>query len=204
MIWVYGICACDARPRLDVRGRGEAPLETVAHGGLLAVVSQAAEDDEPPTTAALHAHARVVGALMDETTVLPVRFGTGFAESLAVRSALAVRRTPLLHALEHVDGCVEMAVRASVPDRPRLAAADRLASPPDRRLKAALHEPLGGLAIAARVWPALVPGEVLRAAYLVPRAELPAFQEATAELELEFPRVVLTCTGPWPPYSFVD
>jgi hypothetical protein len=204
MIWVYGICSRYVRPQLPVHGRGQAPLELVTHGSLLAVVSHAASGDEAPSTQGLHAHARVVDALMDQTTVLPVRFGTHFAEPLAVRSALAVRRQPLLAALAQVGGCVEMAVRASLPDRRHLVAVDRLPYPPDRRLKDALHDPLAGLAVAARVWPALVPGEVLRAAYLVPRAELPAFQEAAAELEQAFPRVALTCTGPWPTYSFVD
>jgi hypothetical protein len=141
---------------------------------------------------------------MDETTVLPVRFGTRFDQPLAVRSALAVRRQPLLTALGQVDGCVEMTIRANLPDRRHLIAADRPPDPREQRLKAALHDPLAGLAVAARVWPALVPGELLRAAYLVPRGELPAFEEAAAELEHEFPRVDLMCTGPWPVYSFAD
>lgn len=203
MIWVYAICPRQGGPHPPVRGRGQAPLESIAHGGLVAVVSRAASGDEEATVDALHAHARVVDALMDEATVLPVRFGTGFAEPLAVRSALAVRRRPLLAALRRVDGCVEIAVRASVPGR-RDATADPRARLRDRRLAAALHEPLAAFAVATRAWPTLVRGEVLRAAYLVPRREVPAFCAATAAIDHEYPQVDLTCTGPWPAYSFVD
>lgn len=208
MIWVYGVCLRQARPHPPVRGRGHAPLETITHGRLAAVVSRAAPEQQEATVDGLHAHARVVDALMDEATVLPVRFGTRFAEPLAVRSALAVRRPALLAALQRVEGCVEIAVRVSMPERRSLLAAvggpHLHASLRDRRLASALHDPLADLSVETRIWPTIARGELLRAAYLVPRGEVGAFCAAADELEHEYPRVDLTCTGPWPAYSFVD
>jgi hypothetical protein len=207
MIWVYAICEGVIRVP-PVRGRGQARLAAIAHGGLAAVVSRAEPGTDEATNDALHAHARVVDALMDEHTVLPARFGTCLADPLAVRAALAVKRRRLRAALRRVDGCVEIGIRATATDRTTTTATTGReyvrARLRDGRLAAALHGPLAGLAVASRMRPVLVRGELLRAAYLVPRAEIAAFCAATGELEREYPQVGLTCTGPWPAYSFAE
>lgn len=207
MIWVYAICERSTRLPA-VPGREHARLQGITHGPLLAVGSRSAPETKEPAADALQAHARVVDALMDEHTVLPARFGTQFADRLAVRAALAVRRVPLETALVRVAGCVEIAVRANTPEPTAVPAGDGRAYVQsklrERRLAAAVHEPLAERAVAARIRPASVRGELLRAAYLIPSEEAAAFCAAAAQLEREHPPLVLSCTGPWPAYSFVD
>lgn len=207
MIWIYAICEGRFRAA-PVWGRGHAPLEAIRHGGLVAVVSQADEGAEEVPADAMRAHARVVDALMDEHTVLPVRFGTRLANPLAVRAALAVKRDRLHAGLRRVEGCVEIAIRATAPDRSTTTATDGReyvrARLRDERLAAALHGPLERLAVASHVRPVLARGDLLRAAYLVPRADVATFCVAIDELEHEYPQLDLTCTGPWPAYSFAE
>jgi hypothetical protein len=207
MIWVYAIC--EGVIRLPpVSGRGQAHVTAITHGGLAAIVSRADLGADEATDDALRAHARVVDELMDEHNVLPVRFGTRLADPLAVRAVLAVKRRWLRAALRRVEGCVEIGIRATGPQRSITAATDGReyvhARLRDGRLAAALHGPLAGLAVASRMRPVLVRGDVLHAAYLVRRADLPAFCAASDELEREYPQVGLTFSGPWPAYSFAE
>jgi hypothetical protein len=45
---------------------------------------------------------------------------------------------------------------------------------------------------------------VLRAAYLIDRDAQRTFADRVADLQAANPELRLLCTGPWPPYSFVD
>ena len=40
--------------------------------------------------------------------------------------------------------------------------------------------------------------------YLVPDPELDRFKRVVSRLAVEHPELAIVCTGPWPPYSFVD
>jgi len=46
--------------------------------------------------------------------------------------------------------------------------------------------------------------EVLCAAYLLDRGQVSRFSALLAELQAANPELRLTCTGPWPPYSFAE
>jgi hypothetical protein len=66
-----------------------------------------------------------------------------------------------------------------------------------------VHEPLARGARAETVAQVNRPGELLRAAYLVDRGAARAFSARVAKIQEESPRLRISCTGPWPPYSFV-
>jgi hypothetical protein len=51
--------------------------------------------------------------------------------------------------------------------------------------------------------PGSVP-EVLRGAYLVDRERVDDFAREVGALQQDHPELRLLCTGPWPPYSFVE
>ena len=48
------------------------------------------------------------------------------------------------------------------------------------------------------------PAVPLSASYLVDRDSVEEFRAAVAALDDEHADVTLVCTGPWPPYSFVE
>ena len=58
---------------------------------------------------------------------------------------------------------------------------------------------VGDVATVARV---NRPGELLRAAYLVDRGATATFSARVQTIQDENPQLRITCTGPWPPYSF--
>lgn len=200
MIWIYAICdrADTPPPRAD-------GLDVVRERELLAVISRNAAQPDDPVLDALLAHERVIERLMDDRAVLPMRFGTRLADDDAVREVLAERRQEFLEALDHVRGRVELGIRALQPSD------DRTVEPPasgraylESKLRnghevAAVHEPLAALAAASTRHVAR-PDELLRASYLVDRAQVPRFRATVEELQTADAQVL--CTGPWPPYSF--
>jgi hypothetical protein len=213
VIWVYAICEQPGLPLPRVRGLADAPLETIAEGPLVAVLSRHAQAPDEPALDALLAHERVVESLMAERAVLPMRFGTRPSSADSVREALVERRDVLLEALDRVRGRVELAVRAMEP------AASAAPTPPPAalsggeylrarlagaRTRTALHEPLAALAVAARRWPERAPGELLHTSYLVDEAAVAHFRNAVERLQREHSEAALLCTGPWPAYSFVE
>jgi hypothetical protein len=49
-----------------------------------------------------------------------------------------------------------------------------------------------------------VPSEILRASYLVERPVVAEFKAVAQRLQREHRDTAVLCTGPWPPYSFVE
>jgi hypothetical protein len=211
VIWVYAVCEQPELGLPGIRGLAGAPVEGIALGPMLAVVTRHPQLPEGRSLDALWLHERVVEALMAERAVLPMRFGTRLPDPDAVRAALAARQELLLDALDRVRGRVELAVRAIRPPADAAAGAKpasgveylraRLHS---ARSAASLHEPLVALAVAAHRWPEHAPGEVLRASYLVDQPAVERFRRAVDRLQREHPEAALLCTGPWPAYSFIE
>ena len=189
-------------------------VRVVASGGLAAVCGPVIEGE--PTAEALWQHERLVEALMDDRDVLPVRYGTCLADDAAAVHALQDNYAEFAASLESVRGAVELAVRvfgagdvAPVPmpspesmtgteylrSRARAAAAESDAT-------TIVHAPLARAARAATLARVNRPGELLRAAYLVDRAATGSFSARVHEIQEDNPQLRLTCTGPWPPYSF--
>jgi hypothetical protein len=152
---------------------------------------------------------------MEDRDLLPVRFGTRLDDDAAAARSLAGRRAEFKRALERVRGAVELSVRAVFLD-----AAGRVEPTAEtgadylrlkRRITAAqetvasaVHEPLRALARAHALRSPRPPAEALRAAYLVERDAVGRFTGLVAQLDEQHPELRLLCTGPWPPYSFVE
>ena len=170
------------------------------------------------TAEALWQHERLVEALMSDRDVLPVRYGTCVPDDAAAVRTLQDNQAEFAASLQAVRGAVELAVRvfaagdgapASMPSpksmtgtaylrgRARVAADESGAD-------ATVHGPLARMARAATVARVNRPGELLRGAYLVDRDATGAFSERVREIQDENPQLRITCTGPWPPYSFAE
>jgi Gas vesicle protein K/Gas vesicle synthesis protein GvpL/GvpF len=93
-----------------------APARAVAAGsGLVAVVAPAPDAEEEVTAEALWRREELVEQLMAGGDVLPVRYGTRFADDDEAARSVAARRASFAAALDHVRGAVEFAVRAPSP-----------------------------------------------------------------------------------------
>jgi len=106
-----------------------ARLRAIPAGRLAVVVGPASRSEA--TADALWRHEELVQALMADRDVLPVRYGTRFADDEDAAAAIAAREATFAAALERVRGAVEMSVHGSdeVQERLRGLARDSVQRP---------------------------------------------------------------------------
>jgi hypothetical protein len=221
VIHVYALTDREG-PRVELAGIDDSPVRLVRAERAAAAVSEHPGPPRP-SAEALWRHEQVVEALLEERSLLPVRFGTGLASEAELQ--------PLLHdpdlptRLDAVRGCVEVSVRvvapeiaaARVPQNGADSGRDHLRRLAERRavterdrLSAGPHltavaERLDSVTRGIAERPA--DGRVLlHLACLVERGRRAGVEQAVAELaeQLVSVRLAILCTGPWPPYNFVD
>ena len=176
-----------------VTANGLAALGTELSG---TVTPQAAA----PSVEQLWLHEQVVETVAAVADVVPLRYGIRFTSAVGASSALAEASAQLLRDMAETAGCVELSVRMLGPG----AGTEELASATEgNRLRAAgVQSELAGTAVASapprfgdRRWD-------LVGAYLVRKGGTEAFVDLVTRLDSAAAR--LFCTGPWPPYSFVN
>ena len=214
VLYVYGITDSPNTP--PVLGLRDAALSVSGQGGLFAVWSEHENAPFEADESALWQHERVVEALLDQGTVLPMRFGSSVGDRDALARLLAERRADFELGLERVRGAVEIGVRALIRDEPSelapaLAGADRpgteymLARLNDEKRSAAIaahiHEPLVALSRDSASRKTSLSGDV-NTAYLVAREDVDPFRATVEKLDDAVEYATIVCTGPWPPYSF--
>lgn len=195
-------------------GLGGAPLHRVSIGGLAAVTS---ELDGPPITTGrmLLQYERAIELLMADHEILPARFGSVFGDESAVRDMLRERSDELLSLLGQVGGAVEFAISAGWPESDLGAEAVEAVTGTDymldrlerhRRVSAVAEQldPLKAVARSTRhrvLSRATLP---ISGAYLVDHGRADEFTTLVRRLGDQQRGLELVCSGPWPPYSFVQ
>jgi hypothetical protein len=218
VLYLYAICGWPTAPLPAHTGVGATPLLSISHADLAAIVSVVAAPPAPDEQVVM-AHEVVVEALMQERTLLPVRFATCLPDEAAVRALLDSRAASFRANLTRLAGCVELSVRGLLRAPPEVPPVDTSNLSPgrayiaQRRAEAqaqasirtaaeAVHQQLTPLAQAAILGPSRGPLLPLNAAYLLPRTDIALFQAAVQRISADN-ALRLLCTGPWPPYSFV-
>lgn len=198
---LYGITEGGVRVDAVVIGVDGRPLRSVAAAGLCAWISE--HDRRPePTEDNLRRYEMAVEMLMARGPVLPARFGSTVGGDDEATALLLARRADVAAGLERVRDAVEIAVRLPQPRCIPDAGAgpgtsyllERLSwSQANRHLAERLDGVLDGIVRERAQRP--------RAglAYLVDRSRLEEFLDRVGGLD----EPGLTCSGPWPPYSFV-
>lgn len=218
LLYVYAVVA--AAPEELGLGLDEAPLRAVTCGRVAAVVSEH-ERAPDPEEKVLWRHEEVLERLLVNDAVLPMRFGATVADAKELKAFLRSREEEFVESLAIVRGAVEIGVRADlpVPDPGREPAGDGAIETSGteymrargralrsvEQAKERLHGPLKELsrrslvleARGARGWDG-----AFRGAYLVDGERVEAFASRVDGLGKELGAEV-SCTGPWPPYSFV-
>ncbi|MEU8822435.1 GvpL/GvpF family gas vesicle protein [Streptomyces sp. NPDC048636] len=233
-VYVYGVVHAGHPVPPGRAGVGErpGPVRTLPAGELAAVVSDA-PDRLRAKRRDLLAHQDLALALAADGPVLPMRFGMIAPDEDVVRQQLRSSQDECLAALQRVDGRVEMNVkvipaqgdldslvredaevgraRAAARGAPGYEASVRLGEAVARGLTRRAAAVATGVvaelsALAeARVAGPEVPGCVLNASFLIPRAAAGRFGTAVERLAARHgTRVELRLTGPLPCYSFVE
>jgi hypothetical protein len=210
VIQLYAITDCPGPPLPDI-----ASLRAIATRELVAVCAPV--EDHEVTSEVLWRYEQVVEALMDDRDVLPVRYGTRVPDEAAAARVLEANYDQLAERLEFVRGAAELSVRVLVQGRPSPRKVRGRASSGSEYLRArarettaeadavrAVHAPLSAAARATSLRTPGLSGEILRAAYLVDHERVESYGRLMAELQDANSALRLTCTGPWPPYSFAQ
>jgi hypothetical protein len=217
VLYVYAI-ADSAFPCTVTTGLHGAPLRALEWGPVKALVSEHAVAPEPDEDL-LWVHERVVEELMEGATILPMRFGSTVDRPEALLAMLEQRGDEFIASLERVRGAVELSVRAQLPSvTESVDAESRLTrhfgpgttyllerARHQRRGEEAvelIHRPLA--ALARRSVQKVGSGDPhgFKAAYLVDDGAVEAFAERVENLNATLGDRKVSCTGPWPPYSF--
>jgi len=223
MLYLYAITD-EAGPSAARSGLRGSPLRAIEADGLFAVASDHDDLHLEATEEDLWAHENVVEKLMEQVSVLPMRLGSMLPDERAVLTLLRDRREEFESTLAHVRGAVELGVRAAIeieskPAAPR-APAER--GPGTAYMIGLLERDRRGAEVAERIHRPLSmlardsthrvgegshrqgspPRPILLASYLVDRDRIGRFQARIEELEYGVDNAAITCTGPWPPYSF--
>jgi Gas vesicle synthesis protein GvpL/GvpF len=217
VLYVYALTGSSDSPA--VAGLHGAPLRVIASGPLKAIYSEHQVAPEPDEML-LWAHEQVVEDLMESSTILPMRFGSTVESREGLVDLLKERREEFMASLERVRGAVELSVRAQLPVAADPAKRTRPAwrSQPgtayllerarrQRRSEDAagrIHRPLAALARMSAPKASIGGPGPFKVAYLVDEESVEAFGERVGELNSMLADTKVSCTGPWPPYSFVS
>ncbi len=218
MIWLYALTDNPMAELPDIAGHGANPLEQTCTDELSGIWSSWSPDRPGASNhEALWHQEAVLEALMCDRAVLPLRYGTVLEGVDELRSMMIGRQVQWRRALDRVRGCVELGVRASskpaasgpAPGPPGESGADYLRRRGAERERAdavagAVHTPLAEIASTCDTNLRAAVSPVFAASYLVPESELDRFKGVVRQLATDHPELAIVCTGPWPPYSFVD
>ncbi len=228
--YVYGVTWADGAPAAG-QGIGDAAVQAVEHGELAALVSQLPSTDVRARRRDLLRHSEVLQQAFEQRTIVPLGFGTVFASGEdVVDELLEPRYEELVALLQHLDGLVELTVRAFYDETAVLAALVRedfhvaalrgapghgeqvqLGEAVAQALAARRHRDadeivaeLSSLAQETVVEERVAEFEVVRAAFLVERSGVDELDAHAEELARRHAGVIrFKLTGPLPPHHFV-
>jgi len=232
-LYLYAIVAGGQPLAEPLAGLADAPVTLLPYQQIAAVVSQVDVDQVRPEPEQLLRHEQLVEALMAQRSTLPVRFGTVLSSAKRVREALAERYAAYLADLQRLAGQVEIGLRVvwdvaaarqgqPVPPSPeepfgsggpgasymliraREAAAERFLKEQAQTLATWCQQRLGPLASDMVTRVLATDGLPVSAAFLAPRGGEAALLAEAAQMQRENPKLAFVCTGPWPPYHFVE
>jgi len=232
-LYLYAIVAGDQPLARPLAGLADAPVTLLPYQQIAAAVSQVDLDGVKPEPEQLLRHEELVEALMAQRSTLPVRFGTVLSSAEKVHETLAERYDTYLADLQRLGGQVEIGLRvvwdveAARPGQPdpqgfasfpgsggpgarymltrvQEAAAERLLKEQAQALAAWCRQRLGPLASDMVTRVLATDGLPVSAAFLVPREGVAALLAEAAQMQRESPELAFVCTGPWPPYHFVE
>jgi hypothetical protein len=111
---IYALTDAETEEHIyQVHGIGNGTVYSLCEGGAVAVVSDIHSPRVRPERRNLMAHRAVLAHLLEQGTVLPMRFGIIAANAKAVHALLAANAEAIEEQLQRVRGRVEMGLRVS-------------------------------------------------------------------------------------------
>jgi hypothetical protein len=231
---VHGLLGADTARELNVgllRAPADEPVDLVTHRDLAGLVEHTDDDEVLPSRANLLTHTRILEAVAERTTVLPMQFGVVVPDAQTlVATYLGPEHDDIVARLERLAGHVELRLRGRYDEEAVLRdvlASDRRAVRLRGRTGFAARMELGERVVAgiearrdrdaAHTVEALRPHatdvaagrvaeplDAFSASFLVDRGRIQDFDRAVDHLADDLsPLVHLELVGPLPPFSFM-
>lgn len=218
MLYLYAVLEAPPPTRRLPAGVGGAAPHFVEAVELVFAVNETPNRVVVPEPTEVWRHQRVIAALIEGGPALPLRFGTLVEDATGCRRLLVRHRDALRAQLDRVRHCVEFALRVSGlreevgsdiaagggPGSSYLRALARREAGWPPSTAAFPHDRLAAHATDRLLWPRPASQLDLRASFLVAKPQVSAFLADLSALQRARPDLGITCTGPWPPYSFSD
>ena len=202
------------------------PVSVIDHRGFGAAISELNEADSRPDVASVLAYERVMESFFGRRTIIPMRYGCAVRDQLELAAVLDKHYKECDALLHRLEGLAEMGIQVPARDSGIGAAAvppvrfhDSNQSGSSYLLSKQLHyrgadrnverqnelvetvcRPLAGLFVDRKVELPSREKPLLSLYFLVPRASVEAFREASHSTPSQATR--LAVSGPWPPYNF--
>ena len=221
----------DPNPAPELIGVGGAPVRSLVSGNLAIWVSTSV--GAPATAESLRQHEGVVRSALRSATPLPLRFGALFTDDTMACKTLVLRHEEFERQLARFADQVEMGIRIARVGPPDLqdSEVDRTArgdpalrSPGRAYLEARKRDAVSESTRRQRIEASMARVEAQLAelelptvrtilagdppigsvAHLVQRAQLSPYRRRVADLQERNPDLLITASGPWAPYSFVE
>jgi hypothetical protein len=194
-LYVYGIINQE-NVDIEVTGvDGADDIRSVSHRPFSAVVSPIDTLEPEETDENSKAHDRVLQALLDDRTVIPMRFGMVFKDERTLKGVMREARPVFTRTMREIKGAVELGLKLIEKEE---ANVDREA------VRADVEARLDGRARSTVENELFSDRLVLNRSYLVDGSRREEFSETINGIESEYEDLLVQYTGPWAPYNFVD
>lgn len=224
---IYGYCVVPRghMPAAELTGIAASAVRAFEIGDLVVWVSDIQRPD--PTIPNVQAHNAVVeGAISEDVTPVPLRFGQWAEDAGVFRSVVTDRSDWYAERLEAFAGALEFGIRVAAPERTESA---RVVRDPravtgteymnalrasvsaaqgqraeEERVRAGVAGVMGDLVRDERSEEPRTPHGVVTISHLVPRAHFNEYRNRAATLREKFPELRFLVSGPWVPYTFAQ
>lgn len=229
MFYLYGLVDTGMTPVPQVTGLESEPVFLIECGKLSAAVSRLSRGWPVAERTNAVRHFEVLQSFMEAGAILPFRFGAAFTSAARLRSHIESRRDDYEAQLQKLRGKAEFNVAVApcgeeFQETPSIGAANECAGPGARYLSGRLAVALETRSrqsqaqkIAQLIASALGPKfetdtprpdpaggkSAVSIACLVPAPRIACFSTRLSILMAACPQLSISCTGPWPPFSFV-
>ncbi|WP_224270100.1 GvpL/GvpF family gas vesicle protein [Haloprofundus salinisoli] len=195
-LYAYGVTN-DGSFEVDLTGVDNAtPVYTVDYRRYSAIVSDIETMEPEQTDENARLHDDVLQTLIEDRTVVPMRFGMTFKNGRALKGVLRGGQRAFRRALMNVDGKVELGVKLVTEEGVDV---DREAVRKD------VTERLGEVSDERAENDLFSDRLVVNDSYLVAHEDREAFNEVMGDLTEAYEgELKVQYTGPWAPYNFVD
>jgi hypothetical protein len=231
VIYLYGIIdGCEAPDGIPLGVEDREPY-IVPYQGLSAVAGELRHGRPRAEEALLRKHFSILETLMAHHTVLPVRFGATFTDQAELAAYLALSHASHAAILRRLRGQFEVSVRVAWPETAACTEsssafltdesgpgarylAEKFAKSESQKSSERKANEVANVLLTSlmhystsAVWRLLsvTPSHAgISMAFLLYKDRLIDFRAALSKLTCVNTDLGIFCTGPWPPYSFID